>query len=179
MAASRPLPTRREFLRAVAGAAGLSAMAARGDEPRPRKPNVVIVLTDDQGWGDLSLHGNENLATPNVDRLAQGGALLERFYVQPVCAPTRAELLTGRYYPRTGVHGVTRRAEWLNLDETTLGDLFRAAGYATGCFGKWHNGSAYPLVRQVCQSRTRPAPPRPGQRGIGTDPVRARHVREH
>ena len=69
---------------------------------------------------------------------------MEWFYVQPLCAPTRAEILTGRYFPRTGVRGVTRRAECLNLDETTIGDVFKAAGYATGCFGKWHSGSVYP-----------------------------------
>jgi arylsulfatase A-like enzyme len=107
-------------------------------------PNIVLILTDDQGWGDLSLTGNSNLSTPNIDRLAHQGAVFDWFFVQPVCAPTRAELLTGRYYPRTGVRGVTRRAEYLNLDETTIGDVFKAAGYATGCFGKWHSGSAYP-----------------------------------
>lgn len=109
-----------------------------------RKPNVVLVLTDDQGWGDLSCSGNTNLSTPNIDRLAADGATMEHFYVQPLCAPTRAEILTGRYFARTGVHGVTRRAECLNLDETTIADVFRTGGYATGCFGKWHSGSAYP-----------------------------------
>ncbi|MBS3761828.1 MAG: arylsulfatase [Planctomycetes bacterium] len=109
-----------------------------------RRPNVVLILTDDQGWGDLSLNGNTNLSTPRIDELGREGAVFESFYVQPLCAPTRAEVLTGRYFPRTGVHGVTRRAEYLNLDETTIGDVFQSAGYATGCFGKWHSGSAYP-----------------------------------
>ncbi len=108
------------------------------------RPSIVVILTDDQGWGDLSLNGNANLATPHIDRMAREGAVFDWFYVQPVCAPTRAELLTGRWYPRTGVRGVQRRAEMLNLDETTLGDVFKRAGYATGCFGKWHSGSAYP-----------------------------------
>ena len=67
-----------------------------------RPPNVVIFLTDDQGWGDLSVTGNTNISTPNVDSLAREGATLESFYVCQVCAPTRAEFLTGRYYPRTG-----------------------------------------------------------------------------
>jgi arylsulfatase A-like enzyme len=107
-------------------------------------PNVVVVLADDQGWGDLSVHGNTNLRTPNIDSLARDGALFERFYVQPVCSPTRAEFLTGRYHPRGGVWNVTTGGERLNLDEKTLADSFRAAGYATGCFGKWHNGSQYP-----------------------------------
>jgi len=109
-----------------------------------RSPNVVIIITDDQGWGDLSLHGNSNLRTPNIDALAKGGARFDRFYVSPVCAPTRASLLTGRYHTRTGVQGVTRGQERLNLDEVTFAELFKHAGYATAAFGKWHNGSQYP-----------------------------------
>ena len=81
------------------------------------KPNVLVILTDDQGWGDLSVHGNTNLDTPNVDSLARDGVLFDRFYVCPVCAPTRAEFLTGRYHLRGGVHGVSTGAERLNLDE--------------------------------------------------------------
>jgi len=108
------------------------------------RPNVLLILTDDQGWGDLSCKGNHNIRTPRIDQLAAEGADFDWFYVTPLCAPTRAEILTGRYYPRTGVRGVTRRAECLNLDETTLGDVFKQAGYRTGYFGKWHSGSAYP-----------------------------------
>lgn len=111
---------------------------------RGNRPNVLVILTDDQGWGDLSLHGNTNLRTPNIDRLAHEGARFERFYVSPVCAPTRAEFLTGRYHPRTGVRGVTTGAERLNLDEQTVVEVFRQAGYRTGIFGKWHNGTQYP-----------------------------------
>lgn len=110
----------------------------------PRKPNVVAILADDAGWGDLGAHGNTNLRTPHLDSLATAGALFQNFYVQPVCAPTRAEFLTGRWHPRGGVRGVSTGAERLNLDEGTIADAFRAAGYATGCFGKWHNGSQYP-----------------------------------
>lgn len=108
------------------------------------RPNVVIILADDQGWGDLSLHGNKDIATPSIDSLARDGAMLDRFYVCAVCAPTRAEFLTGRYHPRGGVRGVTRGAERLNLDERTVAEAFQAGGYATGCFGKWHNGMQYP-----------------------------------
>jgi arylsulfatase A-like enzyme len=104
-------------------------------------PNVVVILTDDQGWGDLSVHGNANLSTPRIDSLARDGALFERFYVSPVCSPTRAEMLTGRYHPRTGVQGVTRGEERMNTDESTLAEMLQAEGYATGAFGKWHNGS--------------------------------------
>src|SRR6476620_1865150 len=70
-----------------------------------RKPNVVVFLSDDQGWGDLSIHGNTNLSTPNIDSLAKNGALFQRFFVCPVCSPTRAEFLTGRYHARGGVRG--------------------------------------------------------------------------
>lgn len=108
-------------------------------------PNVVIFLADDQGWGDLSFHGNTNIATPNIDSLARAGATLQNFYVCQVCAPTRAEFLSGRYYPRTGVSGVSRGQGRMNADETTIADLFRQAGYATGAFGKWHNGTQPPL----------------------------------
>jgi len=108
------------------------------------RPNVLIVLTDDQGWGDLSIHGNTNLHTPNIDDLARQSTTLDRFFVCPVCSPTRAEFLTGRYYPRGGIRGVSRGEERLDLDETTIGDVFRAGGYRTGAFGKWHNGTQHP-----------------------------------
>lgn len=104
----------------------------------------MVILTDDQGYGDLSRTGNTNLATPHIDALAEEGAVLNNFFVQPLCAPTRSEFLTGRYYSRTGVRGVTRRAERINLDEKTIGDLFLENGYKTGCFGKWHSGLQYP-----------------------------------
>jgi arylsulfatase A-like enzyme len=107
-------------------------------------PNIVIILADDQGWGDLSVNGNTNLSTPRIDSLAKDGALLDRFYACPVCSPTRAEFLTGRYHPRGGVHSTSTGGERLNLDEKTIGDTFKAAGYATGAFGKWHNGTQYP-----------------------------------
>jgi arylsulfatase A-like enzyme len=109
-----------------------------------RRPNVVIFLSDDQGWGDLSVHGNTQLQTPNIDSLARDGALFDRFFVCPVCSPTRAEFLTGRYHPRGGVRGVSTGLERLNIDEKTIADAFHAAGYATAAFGKWHNGSQWP-----------------------------------
>lgn len=107
-------------------------------------PNVVIFLTDDQGWGDLSIHGNSNLSTPRVDSLARDGVQFENFYVCAVCAPTRAEFLTGRYHLRTGVSGVSRGEGRLNPEETTIADVFKQAGYITGAFGKWHNGTQSP-----------------------------------
>lgn len=107
-------------------------------------PNVVVILTDDQGWGDLSIHGNKNLSTPNVDSLARDGAMFERFYVCPVCSPTRAEFLTGRYHDRSGVYSTSTGGERLDLDEMTIAQTFKAADYATAAFGKWHNGMQYP-----------------------------------
>ena len=108
------------------------------------RPNIIVILADDQGWGDLSIHGNINLKTPNIDSLARDGALLDRFYVCAVCSPTRAEFLTGRYHPRGGVYSTSTGGERLDLDEKTIGDTFQAAGYATAAFGKWHNGTQYP-----------------------------------
>lgn len=108
------------------------------------RPNVLVILTDDQGWGDLSLNGNTNLNTPNIDKLAADGASFERFYVCPVCSPTRAEFLTGRYHPRGGVYSTSAGGERLDLDEKTIGDTFKAGGYRTAAFGKWHNGMQYP-----------------------------------
>jgi arylsulfatase A-like enzyme len=108
------------------------------------KPNVIVILTDDQGWGDLSFHGNTNLNTPNIDRLAASGTSFDRFYVCPVCSPTRAELLTGRYHPRMGVYSTSEGGERMDADETTIADVFKASGYATAAFGKWHNGMQHP-----------------------------------
>ena len=107
-------------------------------------PNIVIFLADDQGWGDLSHHGNKNLSTPNIDSLADDGASFDRFFVCPVCAPTRAEFLTGRYHPRSQVYGVSTGRERMNIDEQTIAQVFQNAGYATAAFGKWHNGTQFP-----------------------------------
>src|SRR4051795_1242178 len=107
----------------------LMPIAAVWSQETTRKPNVVVFLSDDQGWGDLSVHGNTNLSTPNIDSIARDGALGERFYVCPVCSPTRAEFLTGRYHARGGVRGVSTGAERLSLDEITIAQTFKAVGY--------------------------------------------------
>lgn len=107
-------------------------------------PNVVVILADDLGWGDLSCHGNSNLNTPHLDELQLSGASFERFYVEPVCSPTRAEFLTGRYALRDGVTGVTEGAERLDPSIATLAEAFQSAGYKTAIFGKWHNGTQAP-----------------------------------
>jgi arylsulfatase A-like enzyme len=107
-------------------------------------PNIILILTDDQGWGDLSLNGNEDLHTPNIDKIALNGVRFDRFFVSPVCSPTRAEILTGRHHTRTGVYDVSLGGERINVDEETIGDLFKAAGYKTAAYGKWHNGMQAP-----------------------------------
>ena len=139
---------RRDFLKKVGFGSAAMAVSpltlARGAVDGVRRPNIVLIMTDDQGWGDVTAHGNDKLKTPNMDLLARQGAWFDRFYVSPVCAPTRASLMTGRYHPRTGVYGVTRGGENMRLEEVTIADVFKKAGYATGCFGKWHNGRHYP-----------------------------------
>ena len=134
---------RFSFFSAIVAALLVGACAgfAAGTEPRP---NIVIFIADDAGWGDYGANGSKLARTPNIDRIAREGAVLDRFFVQPVCSPTRAELLTGRYHPRMGVTGTSVGAERMDLREKTLGDAFKAAGYATGVFGKWHNGSQWP-----------------------------------
>jgi len=108
------------------------------------RPNVVIFLADDAGWGDYSHCGNQQVHTPNIDSIAEKGVKLDRFFVCPVCSPTRAEFLTGRYHLRGGVRGVSTGQERLDLDERTIAEAYQTAGYATGAFGKWHNGSQWP-----------------------------------
>lgn len=122
--------------------AGLSteAIAAR--------PNVLLIIADDQGFGDLSLHGNPHVRTPNLDRLGNTGVQFDRFFVSSVCAPTRASLLTGRYSLRTGARGVTRGEETMRSEETTIAEALRTAGYRNGYFGKWHNGEHFPYTPQ-------------------------------
>ena len=127
----------------VALGGAVDAMATPLARPKLR-PNLVVVVADDAGWGDFSFVGNSSVATPAVDSLAHDGAVLEQFCVQPVCSPTRAELLTGRYHPRSGVRGVSLGQERMAPDERTIASLFHDAGYATGCFGKWHNGTQWP-----------------------------------
>ena len=112
------------------------AAAATAQQP----PNIVLVVTDDQGWWDIGSHGNDAIETPNMDRLAAGGVELTRFYVQPVCAPTRAGLMTGRHYLRTGVYNTRFGGDTLDPGERTLAEVLRESGYRTGIFGKWHLG---------------------------------------
>lgn len=133
-----------KYLSVVATAFILCVCVAESIAAQSTQPNVVIFLADDQGWGDLSISGNTNLSTPRVDSIGKDGVQFDRFFVCPVCSPTRAEFLTGRYHPRGGVYNVSTGGERLNLDEVTIADTFKSAGYRTAAFGKWHNGMQYP-----------------------------------
>jgi arylsulfatase A-like enzyme len=109
------------------------------------RPNILLILTDDQGYGDLGVHDNPKIKTPNLDKLARESVRLKCFYVSPVCAPTRASLLTGRYNFRTGVVDTYLGRALMRPGEGTLAQMLRAAGYRTGIFGKWHLGDNAPL----------------------------------
>jgi arylsulfatase A len=109
-------------------------------------PNVLLILTDDQGYGDFSINGNPVVETPVLDKFAREGIRFEHFFVSPVCAPTRASLLTGRWWLRGGVWGVTQSKENMRPSEVTIAEALEAAGYRTGCFGKWHNGEQFPYT---------------------------------
>jgi arylsulfatase A-like enzyme len=136
---------RRDFLKAVGaatvcGSMGANASAAAAHETAAQ-PNVVLVMTDDQGYGDLGCHGNTEIKTPNLDKLHAESVRLTNFHVGPTCSPTRAALSTGVW------HTVMGRS-LLRTDEVTMADVFAASGYRTGIFGKWHLGDNYPFRPQ-------------------------------
>jgi arylsulfatase A-like enzyme len=108
------------------------------------QPNVLLIITDDQGYGDFSLHDNPHLRTPHIDKLGQSSVRFDRFYVNSFCAPTRAALLTGRWPLRTGTFGVTHNKEAMRVEEVTLAEALKPAGYRSACIGKWHNGEQFP-----------------------------------
>ncbi len=116
------------------------SVSAAADSLAGKRPNIVFVLTDDQGYGDLSCHGNPILKTPNIDRLHREGVRFTDFMVSPTCSPTRSALMTGRHEFRNGVTHTINERERLTLSATTLAQVLKSAGYATGIFGKWHLG---------------------------------------
>lgn len=125
----------------LAFAAG--TLACRAAEPSTTgKPNILYILADDMGYADAGFNGGKDIKTPNLDQIARGGAVLKSYYVQPVCSPTRSTLMTGRYPFRTGVYSIVRpTAPWgLKLEEQTLAQALRSAGYETAISGKWHLG---------------------------------------
>src|SRR5690606_23954796 len=117
-------------------------------QPGARRPNVILVITDDQGYGDLGCHGNTELPTPALDALYADSVRLTDFHVDPTCAPTRAALMTGRYSSRSGVWHTIAGRSIMRQDETTLPQLLGDAGYRTGHFGKWHLGDNVPFRPQ-------------------------------
>ena len=120
-------------------------LTAHGRAQAKCRPNVIVILTDDQGYGDMSCHGNPYLKTPELDRLHAEGVRLTDFHVDPTCAPTRAALMTGRYSARVGVWLTYGSRNHLRRDEITMADIFKRNGYRTAIFGKWHLGDNYPF----------------------------------
>ncbi|TXT37504.1 MAG: arylsulfatase A family protein [Planctomycetota bacterium] len=120
--------------------ASLAGNLLAADSLAGKRPNIIFVLTDDQGYGDLSCHGNPVLKTPNIDRLHREGVRFTDFMVSPTCSPTRSALMTGRHEFRNGVTHTINERERLTLSATTLAQVLQSSGYATGIFGKWHLG---------------------------------------
>jgi arylsulfatase A-like enzyme len=113
--------------------------------PELKHPNVIIIMTDDQGYGDLGITGNPHVKTPVIDNFARESIRFNQFYVSPVCSPTRASLLTGRYSLRTGIRDTFNGGSMMATEEITIAEMLKAAGYETGIFGKWHLGDNYPF----------------------------------
>jgi arylsulfatase len=132
----------------LAAAISPTALAAPAN-----RPNVIVILSDDQGYGDFSRHGNPVLKTPNLDKLAEASVRLTDFHVAPMCTPTRGQLLTGLDACRNGATSVCAGRSFIRPDIPTMGELFTAAGYQTALFGKWHLGDSFPNL--------------PGHRGFG------------
>ncbi len=148
----RKLLARPEFLKAAL--TGVTLVLLAGLPVRARSaaakdhPNVVLVMTDDQGYGDLGCHGNEAIRTPHLDRLYAQCVRLTDFHVSPLCTPTRAGLMTGQNPVRVGAWGTTWGRSLPRADAVTMAEVFAQGGYRTGCFGKWHLGDNYPFRPQ-------------------------------
>jgi len=146
---------RREFIKSIVGTGAVMGLqnygCSRGNVDNNSKrtfkqPNIILIMADDLGYGDIGCYGNKTIKTPNIDALAKGGMKFTDFHANaPVCSPTRAALLTGRYQQRSGIEGVIyakgpTRQTGMALDEVTFAEVLKKAGYATGIFGKWHLG---------------------------------------
>ena len=142
---------RRNFLEAAGLAAAATLVSpdkVLAKSKSAKKPNVVFVLTDDQGYGDLACHGNEVIKTPNLDKMHAESTRFTNFHVSPCCSPSRAQLMSGRYSSRVGVWHTVCGRSLMHKDEVTMADIFRANGYKTAMFGKWHLGDNYPYRPQ-------------------------------
>ena len=132
-----------DTIRSVLAATALALCSASSSSAQERPPNFVVILTDDQGYGDVGVFGAKGFQTPNLDRMAQEGRRFTRFYVsQPVCSASRAALLTGCYSNRIGIHGALgpKALHGISDQETTIAELLHTRGYATAIYGKWHLG---------------------------------------
>jgi arylsulfatase A-like enzyme len=136
--------SRRAFIATSIGGASVAAQ-----QPAARsQPNVILIMTDDQGYGDLGCHGNPVIRTPNLDQLHGESLRLENYHVSPTCAPTRSALMTGRYTNLVGPWHTIQGRSLLHRGEVTMADCFKAGGYRTGIFGKWHLGDNFPFRAQ-------------------------------
>ena len=147
MKGSHHMINRRDFIKSVCVWSVMLALGgiALADSDSDRRPNVILVMTDDQGHGDLACHGNPIIKTPFLDELFAESVRLTDFHVSPCCTPTRASLMTGNDAVRTGAWGTTWGRSLPRKDHMTMADAFRATGYETGFFGKWHLGDNYPF----------------------------------
>ena len=120
------------------------AISIRGFAQKNARPNVILIITDDQGYGDLGINGNTLIKTPFIDEFAKKSLRFNNFHVSPVCAPTRSSLMTGRYSLRTGIRDTYNGGAIMASNEITIAELLKQVGYQTGLFGKWHLGDNYP-----------------------------------
>ena len=124
---------------------GLTNLGCRENSEHISRPNVILIMTDDQGYGDLACHGNPFIETPHLDKLHSESIRFTNFHVNPFCAPTRAALMTGRFSDLTHVRTTINGRNHLNVSETIMAEYFKESGYKTGQFGKWHLGRNYPF----------------------------------
>ncbi len=145
---------RREFIKFAAGGAAAVAVTnygcsmgevGKGSKATSERPNIILIMADDLGYGDVGCYGSKKIQTPSIDALARGGMKFTDYLSNcPVCSPTRAALLTGRYQQRCGIEGVVTAAKHrhtgMALEEVTFAEVLKERGYVTGIFGKWHVG---------------------------------------
>ncbi len=132
------------FLNLIAAASILTISACENPKPTTSHPNVIIIMTDDQGYGDLGITGNPHVKTSVIDAFARKSVRFNNFYVSPVCAPTRSSLMTGRFSLRTGIRDTYNGGAIMASNEVTIAEMLKQADYKTGVFGKWHLGDNYP-----------------------------------
>ena len=135
-------------MRPIIPLAVLAALACWPAHSPAAKPNVILIVTDDQGYGDLACHGNPFIKTPNMDELHGESVRLTDYHVDPTCSPTRSALMSGRYSTRTGVWHTILGRSMMSPKELTVAEVFKANGYDTGVFGKWHLGDNAPTRPQ-------------------------------